>query len=101
MRAASGRSPTSARTARTTARSTATDPATAGTEDAMSANQQSPTLLLPPEERRKAQGLGITWKIFLSTALVVVLAIAVAVLWSSSRAKDLMDAAVRDAFAAS
>jgi serine/threonine-protein kinase len=52
-----------------------------------------------PAERHQRSGLGITAKIFLATVGVVVLAIGGAVGWTSMRANQLMERAVREEFA--
>jgi serine/threonine-protein kinase len=54
------------------------------------------TAALPLTAPRR--GLGLTWKIFLATAAVVVLAIGGAIAWSSAKANQVIDQAARDAF---
>src|SRR5262245_14003862 len=64
----------------------------------MASENDLPTMMTPEQARYQKKGLGITWKIFLPTAAVIVLAIGGAIGWSSLRVQKLIEESTRESF---
>src|SRR5436190_10488309 len=64
----------------------------------MAIENELPTMMTPAQARYQRTGLGITWKIFLPTAAVIVLAIGGAIGWSSLRVRKLIEQSTRESF---